>query len=99
MSIKDKWTRFSDKILFRKTILNYHERVSDNFGDFEFYLKIEKVYSIKGRFWRIVVPNYFDTDKNLWRLLSRVSLYIHDHGMRYERLEDKLRQKSIWRSL
>lgn len=87
------------KALYVKIILDYEKDVSDIFGDFKFYLRISKCYTLAGRIWRIEVPNMTDHDKNLWRLLARNFQYIHDKGCKYDRLESELMRKEIWRTL
>ena len=87
------------KARYVKTILNYEKDASDIFGDFKFYLRISKCYTLVGRVWRIEVPNRIDHDKDLWRLLARSFQYIHDKGCRYDRLESELIRKGIWRTL
>lgn len=87
------------KALFVKNVINYEKDVSDLFGDFKFYLKISKCYTLSGRIWRVEVPNLIDHDKDLWRLLSRVFQYVHDKGCKYDRLESELMRKGIWKSL
>lgn len=87
------------KALYVKPIVDYKRKVTDPFGDFEFYLRISKCYTLSGLVWRVEVPNYTGHDKNLWRLLERSFQYVHDKGMRYCRLEDTLISKGIWRNL
>jgi hypothetical protein len=79
-----------DVPFYVKTKLNYSKKCNDIFGDFEFYLRISKCYTLKGMRWRIEVPNYTGHDTNLYRLLSRTFQYIHDKGCRYMRLEENI---------
>jgi|GEM_PF-5268025 len=97
--IKNALIVYKDKALRVKVILDYERNVSDAFGDFKFYLKISKVYTLLGVVYRLEVPNRFDHDKSLWQLLARGFQYIHDKGCRYTRLEDELVTLGIWRRL
>ena len=87
------------KALYVRTILDYEKDVADIFGEFKFYLRISKCYTLAGVVWRLEVPNRCDHDKNLWQLLSRSFQYIHDKGCRYDRLESELMRKGIWKML
>ena len=87
------------KALYVKPIVDYERNVSDPFGDFKFYLKISKCYTLSGRIWRVEVPNWCSHDRDLWRLLGEAFQYVHDNGMRYCRLEDTLMRKGIWQKL
>lgn len=89
-----------DVPFYVKTKLNYIKDCKDIFGDFQFYLKISKCYTLKGMRWRIEVPNRTDHDSDLYKLLSRTFQYIHDKGCRYTRLEDGIDNiDNLWNML
>lgn len=81
------------------TVLDYKKDVSDIFGDFQFYLKISKCYTLSGMVWRLEVPNYLTHNKNLWTLLSEGFQYVHDKGCRYDRLMDELYKYGLFNEL
>lgn len=93
------------KALFTKVLYEYDTNVCDQWGTdeekykFQFYFRLSKIYTLAGVVYRAEVPNLCDHDKDLYFLLGRVFLYVHDCGMRYERLKSVLMQKGIWRTL
>lgn len=94
-----------DKEIFHKTIYEMEVEKWDEYGTdeekykFGFYFRLSKVYTLKGVVYRVEVPNRTAHDKNLGRLMAETMLYIHDNGMRYERLKQVLESKDLWRGL
>ena len=88
------------KVLYESNSIKYDSYGTDEDKyKFSFYIRISKCYTLRGVIYRVEVPNYTDHDKSIYRLIDRVINYIHDNGMRYVRLEEKLRSKDMWKHL
>lgn len=106
MNIRTKWNVYKQKALYTKTVYSKHfvhyDEFSSSFDDrykFEYDITILKCYTLSGVIWRIEMPNCFDHDKNLYRLIVRGIEYAATEFPQYFRLRDKLLAKDLFNKL
>lgn len=87
------------KVVYREELCNFEKDVTDQFGNFGFYFRLYKCFTLSGIVYQVQVPNYTANDKNLYKLVFDTLFYIHEKGMRYDRLKEKLYSLKIWNTL
>ena len=104
-----KWKYDKCHKIWKKELHHYHEIITDGWGvssDESFCYEINtylyKCFSLKNGFWyRIKVPNLVVNEKRLDNVLSILFQYLYRDGGTccYQRLEDELMRKGLWRKL
>ena len=87
------------KTLFEKKWHRYDLWESDDSDGYELYLKIEKIYTLKGVYYKVSCPNYVCHDRHLYNLFADVFSFMDTKSPGYFRLEDHLRKRGVWKTL
>lgn len=85
-----------DLVFYKRLIYRNSTETLDNFGSnkkYIFTVAIYKLYSLEGRFYQIDVGDCFMTDKNIYRLIGDMLVYINEKGLGKYRLEEYMKGK------
>ena len=104
-----KWKYIKQDKIWKKQLYHYWATITDEWGissDERFNYKIDtylyKCFSFKNGFWyQVKVPNFVANNKKLGTVLDLLFRYIYVDGGTpcYQRLEDELMNKNLWRQL
>ena len=104
-----KWKYIKQDKIWKKQLHHYWSTVTDGWGvssDERFNYKIDtylyRCFSLKNGFWyQVKVPNFTDNHKSLDVVLSDLFEYLYrdDGTCCYQRLEDELMRKGLWKRL
>ena len=104
-----KWTYIKRDKIWKKQLHHYWTTVTDAWGvssDERYNYKIDtylyKCFSFKHGFWyQVKVPNFCVNNKTLGGVLDQLFQYLYRDGGTscYQRLEDELMSKDLWRKL
>lgn len=102
-----KWFKnfTADTVLYRKTLYEYRQDGYDAWGiyddkyKFEFYFVVERVWSLKGAFYSIHIPDCSICNSDLWFCVKEALVHMNDDGPRYYRLVETLEAEDKWKTL
>ncbi len=104
-----KWKYIKRDKVWKKQLHHYWSVITDEWGvssDDRYNYKIDtylyKCFSFRDGFWyQITVPNFTANEKTLGGALDLLFRYIYVDGGSscYQRLEDKLIKKGLWKQL
>lgn len=83
------------KIFYKKEVFAYEKRCIDEFGYYDFYFKIYKCFSIKGKSYLIKTTNFSCNRKKISDALKQTLNYLEEHSPRYDRLKEKIFMKGL----
>ena len=104
-----KWQYIKQDKIWKKQLHHYWSTATDGWGvssDERFNYKIDiylyKCFSFRKGFWnQVKAPNFVANDKKLGMVLDLLFRYIYVDGGTpcYQRLEDELMRKGLWKRL
>lgn len=104
-----KWKYNKRDKIWKKQIHHSHIVVTDGWGvssDEKYNYSVDtylyKCFSFKNGFWyQVIAPNFVSNDKTIDGVLKYLFIYLYREGGTccYQRLEDELMSKGLWRKL
>ena len=106
-NLKPKFNIDVHVVLHQKCLYEYHEHCSDEFytdsdntnSGFEYFLKIHKIWTLSGIYYRVEIPDMFVHDKNLFFAINECMKEMCNDSPRYYRLKEKLLANGMWKKL
>lgn len=103
----NKLKNLKHRILYEKVLLDWKWRCIDFFdnGDlsndsvFECWIKITKIVRLRRTTYKVESPGYSHESPDLFAGIRDVFMCANDAGLRYQRLEERLKEKGIWEQL
>ena len=77
------------RIFYKKEIFNYEKNCTDEFGEYKFYFKIYRCFSLKGISYLIKTVNFSCNQKKFSDALKLTLEYLEKETPRYYRLKSK----------
>lgn len=95
------------RILYEKVLLNWRWSCIDDFGkgdlldesSFVCWIRITKIVRLWRTTYRVEVPGYSHESPDLSAEICAAFMCTNDAGARYQRLEERLKQKHLWEQL
>ena len=87
------------RIFYKKEIFNYEKNCIDEFGEYKFYFKIYRCFSLKGISYLIKTVNFSCNRKKISDALKQTLNYLEEHSPRYDRLKEKIIMKGLSKKL
>lgn len=79
----------SDRVFYRRSMYIKTGEFIDESGKYTLTVKVDKLYSLKGKFYQIDVGDCFMTDKNLYRLCCDMILYMNENAPGLYRMKER----------
>lgn len=87
------------KILYKKEIYNFEKDCTDEFGEYHWYFRIYRCFSISGVSYSIETSDMFTNQKKLKNCMDTVLKHLEKDNPRYYRLKEKVIGKGLHNKL